>query len=123
MVCDHQNILFQAFPRFQAQVFEVDQLQRVCGHDVFEGGFGLPCFEGKAWVPLPNVFSCLGSHVRPEEPVMHEIEHVLQAQMTILIVAPSESNLPLCSWQNQLNEGLLRFPGPGPSVQDVLFEQ
>ena len=56
---------------------------------------------------LPDVFSCLSSHVRPEEPVMHDIKHALQAQMANLIMAPSESNLPLCSWQDQLKEGLL----------------
>ena len=47
MVCDHQNILIQALPRFQAQIVKVNQLQRMCGHDAFQGGFWLPGFEGK----------------------------------------------------------------------------
>ena len=59
------------------------------------------------WATLPNVLLHLGSHVRPEEPVMHEVKHALQAQMANLIMASSESNLPLCSWQDQLKEGLL----------------
>ena len=116
MVCDHQNILIQALPRFQAQIVKVNQLHRMCGHDVFEGGLWLPGFEGKTLVTLPEVLLSLGSHARPEEPIMHEVKHILQAQITNLIIASSESNLPLCSWQNQLKEGLLWFSGLGYSV-------
>ena len=79
----------------------------MCGHNVFEGGLWLAGFEGKTQVTLPKVLFCLGSHVRPEEPIMHEVKHALQAQMMNLVMASSESNLPLCSWQNQLKEGLL----------------
>ena len=93
----------------------------MCGHDIFEGSFWLPGFESKTWVILPNVLFHLGSHARPEEPVTYEVKHALQAQMTNLIMASSESNLPLCSWQDQLKEGLLWFPGPGLSVQNTLL--
>ena len=108
MVSDHQNILIQALPRFQAQIVKVNQLQRMCGHDVFEGGLWLPGFEGKTQVTLPKVFLSLGSHARPEESIMPEVKHALQAQMTNLIMASSESNLPLCSWQNHQDPLILR---------------
>ena len=78
----------------------------MCGHDVLEGSFWLPGFESKTWATLPDMLLHLGSHARPEESVMHEIKHALQAQMTNLIMAFSQSNLPLCSWQDQLKEGL-----------------
>ena len=107
MVCDHHNILIQGLPRFQVQIDKVNQLQRMCGHDIFEGDLWLPGFEGKTWVTLPKVLFCLGSHARPEEPTTDEVKHALQAQMTNLIMASSGNNLPLCSWQNQLKEGLL----------------
>ena len=116
MICDHQNILIQAFSRFYAQIVKVKQLQRMCGHDCFEGGLWLPGFEGKTQAILPEVLFSLGSHARPEEPILHEVMHALQAQMTNLVMASSESNLPLCSWQNQLKEGLLGVSGPGSSV-------
>ena len=95
----------------------------MCGHDVFEGRFRLLGFEGKVQVALPDVLFGLSSHARPEEPVVHKIERALQAQMANLIMASSESYLPLSSWQEQLKEGILRFSGPGLSVQDTLFEQ
>ena len=82
----------------------------------FWGGLWMPGFEGKTWVTLPGVLFSLGSHARPEEPITHEVKHALQAQMTNLIMASSESNLPLCSWQNQLKEGLLWFSGLGSSI-------
>ena len=85
------------------------------------GAFGYLALKNKTWVTLHNVLFCLCSHVRSEEPVMHELKHVLQVQMTNLIMASSKSNLPLCSWQDLLKEGLLS--SPGPSVQDTLFEQ
>ena len=72
----------------------------MCGHDVFNGAFGLPGFKGKAWAALPDMLFCLRSHVRPEESVMHEIKHALQAQMANLIVAFPESYLSLHSWQD-----------------------
>ena len=100
----------------------MEQLQRMCGHDVFKGGFWLPGFEHKTQVTLPNMLLYLCSHVRPEKPVMHEIQHVLQTQMANLITASSESNLPMHSLQNQLEEGLLYFPRSGLSIQDTLSE-
>ena len=97
MVCDHQNILIQALSRFQAQIVKVNQLQRICGYDVFKGGLDSPWLPGlKA---RHGVLFSLGSHVRPEEPITHEVKHALQAQMTSLVMASSESNLPLSSWQ------------------------
>ena len=66
MVCDHQNILIQALSRFKAQIVKVNQLQRMCGHDVFEEGLWLSGFEGKTWATLPEVLFSLGSHARPE---------------------------------------------------------
>ena len=74
---------------------------------MFLRGFLLPGFEGKTQATFPNMLLHLCSHARPEEPVMYEIQHVLQAQMPILIMASSESNLAMPSWQNQLREGLL----------------
>ena len=47
----------------------------MCGHNVFEGGFGLFGLKGKAFAALPDMFLHLGSHARPEEAVMHEIKH------------------------------------------------
>ena len=46
MVCDHQNILIQVLLRSQAQVIKVDQLQKMCGHDVFKWALG--CLALKA---------------------------------------------------------------------------
>ena len=42
--------------------------------------------------------------------------------MANLIMASLQSNLSLCSWQYQLKEGLLTFPGSGSSEQDALFK-
>ena len=95
----------------------------MCGHDVFEGSLWLPGFESKTQVTLPKVLFSLGSHARPEEPIMHEVKHVLQAQMTNLVMVSSESNLPLCSWQNQLKEDFLWLSGLGLPVYNTLFEQ
>ena len=47
---------------------------------------------------FPNMLLHMCSHTRPKEPVMHEIQHVIQAQMANLIMASSESNLPVSSW-------------------------
>ena len=71
------------------------------------GTFGCLALKARHGWTLPEVLFHLGSHMRPEEPIMHEVKQALQAQMANLIMASSESNLPLCSWQNQLNEGLL----------------
>ena len=76
MVFYHQNIFLQTFPGFQTQVIKVDELQRMCGHNVFRRGFGLLGFESEAWITLFNMLLCLGSHVRQKEPDMHEVKHV-----------------------------------------------
>ena len=78
MVGYYQNIFLWTFPWFQTQIIEVDKLQGMSGHDIFQRGFGLLSFEGKSQAALSNVFLCLSSHARPKEPVTHEIEHVFQ---------------------------------------------
>ena len=82
MVCDHQNILIQAFSRFQAQIVKVNQLQGMCGHDVFKGGFGCLALKARhrwhflrcsfTWAAMQGQknLSCmrLSMHPRPKWP-------------------------------------------------------
>ena len=51
---------------------------------------------------LFDVFPCMCSHLRPKEAVAHQIKHLLRAKMANLIMAPSQSGLPLCGQQDQL---------------------
>ena len=83
----------------------------------FEGTFCLPGFKGKAWATLPDVLFCLGSHVRPEEPVTCKRLSMCSrpkwptCHCGILWRATSLCAAGRTNWRRASS----RLPGPGPS--------
>ena len=71
MVSHYQDVLLFPFPRLQAQVVDVNQLQRIGHHNILHRGPLLLQLEDDVLVALLNMLPCLYSHLRPDEMVVH----------------------------------------------------
>ena len=69
----YQDILLLTLPWHQAQVVDVHQLQGSRLYSLL-----LLHLEDDALVAPLNVFLCLGSHLKPNEMVMHQIKHAFE---------------------------------------------